>query len=128
MRDRNKDLKDFFRTNGINQAEISKRLNKSQALVNRLLNGKPFGKRTAMELAEAFGLNPMWLMTGEGDMLLDNTGTIKTNALQIGEQNTLVQTESERLLSLLEKKEEQIQQRDRQIDELIAMLKQQMNK
>lgn len=128
MRDRNKDLKDFFRTNGINQAEISKRLNKSQALVNRLLNGKPFGKRTAMEWAEAFGLNPMWLMTGEGDMLLDNTGTIKTNALQIGEQNTWVQTESERLLSLLEKKEEQIQQRDRQIDELIAMLKQQMNK
>ncbi|MDE7150399.1 MAG: hypothetical protein K2O01_08375 [Bacteroidales bacterium] len=66
-------------------------------------------------------------MTGEGDMLLDNaSGNINAHHVQIGDQNTMVQTESERLLSLLEKKEEQIQQRDRQIDELIAMLKQQM--
>lgn len=127
IKDKNNDLKAFFREKGITQQEIAKRLNKSQAFIHALLNGKPFGKRTAIEWSEAFGLSPMWLMTGEGDMILDGNHLNAKN-VQISQQNTVVQTEPERLLTLLERKEEQIQQRDRQIDELIGLLKQQMNK
>lgn len=87
-----------------------------------------------MAWSEAFGLSPMWLMTGEGDMLIsgstsDSHAKIDAHHVQIGDKNTMVQmTESERLIALIERRDEEIKQRNKQIDDLIELLKQQMNK
>lgn len=134
MKSKTDELKDFFKKSGITQEEIAKRLHVSRPVVSSLINGKPFGKRTAMAWSEAFGLSPMWLMTGEGDMLIsgstsDSHAKIDAHHVQIGDKNTMVQmTESERLIALIERRDEEIKQRNKQIDDLIELLKQQMNK
>lgn len=67
-------LKDFFKREKIKQAEIAERTGISQPQVNRLLAGRDnFGKKTAAAWSQAFGFNPMWLMTGDGDMMLDKS-------------------------------------------------------
>lgn len=77
------DLKNFFRGKGITQNEIANILGISRVSVSNLLNGKDsFGKRRAVAWAEAFGLNPLWLMTGAGEMTLDaraNNNNVTTN-------------------------------------------------
>lgn len=65
-------LKSYFKGQGLTQNDIAERLGVSVVMVNMMLNGRrDFGKKTAMAWAEAFGLSPMWLMTGEGEMLAD---------------------------------------------------------
>lgn len=64
-------LKQYFREQGLTQEKAAARLGQSAMAVNILLNGKRnFGVKSAMDWSREFGLNPMWLMTGEGEMLL----------------------------------------------------------
>lgn len=64
-------IKEYFKEKGITQTDAAKRLGVSVMTVNQLVNGNAqFGKRTAMAWSQAFGFNPMWLMTGDGDMML----------------------------------------------------------
>jgi SOS-response transcriptional repressor LexA len=66
-------LRDFFKKNRITQLAISQRTGIKQPQINRLLKGKDnFGKKTAETLADAYGLSALWLMTGQGEMLLTN--------------------------------------------------------
>jgi len=65
-----KTIKNFFDSNGITQEEIARRLNVSQAYVSSMLNGKPFGKKTANKWGEEFGFRPTFLLTGEGLLLI----------------------------------------------------------
>lgn len=63
-------IKDYFKKQGITQTEAARRLGVSVMAVNQLVNGAAkFGKRTAATWSAEFGFNPMWLMTGEGDMM-----------------------------------------------------------
>lgn len=63
-------LKQWFKEQGLTQEQIGERLNVSGMSVNVLLNGKRnFGVKSAMDWSREFGFNPMWLMTGEGEML-----------------------------------------------------------
>lgn len=62
-------LKKHFNDIGITQEEAAKRLNVSQANISALLNKKPFGKKLAQKWGEEFGIQPSWLLTGEGEML-----------------------------------------------------------
>jgi transcriptional regulator with XRE-family HTH domain len=64
-----KKLKNFFHDLGYTQQYIAVQLGVSQSFVNRLLNGKPFGKQLAKKWGDAFGIQPNWLLTGEGEML-----------------------------------------------------------
>lgn len=65
-------LKQYFREQGLTQEKAAARLGQTAMAVNILLNGKRnFGVKSAMDWSREFGLNPMWLMTGEGDMLMD---------------------------------------------------------
>ncbi len=63
-----KKLKEYFDELGYTQQYVADKLGVSQAAVSALLNGKPFGKKLAAKWAEAFGFNPNWLLTGEGEM------------------------------------------------------------
>lgn len=66
-------LKDFFSRQGLTQQAIADRLGVSQSAVNALLNGKPFGKKNATKWGAEFGIQPSWLLTGEGEMLKTDT-------------------------------------------------------
>lgn len=63
------ELKKHFATLGMQQGQIAEILGISQQAVSALLNGKPFGKKTATTWAEKFNLQSSWLLTGEGEML-----------------------------------------------------------
>lgn len=66
-------LKDFFSRQGLTQQAIADRLGVSQSAVSALLNGKPFGKKNATKWGDEFGIQPSWLLTGEGEMLKTDT-------------------------------------------------------
>lgn len=62
-------LKEYFVSIGLQQKDIAEQLCISQQAVGALLNGKPFGKKTALRWGEIFGIQPNWLITGDGEML-----------------------------------------------------------
>jgi transcriptional regulator with XRE-family HTH domain len=63
------ELKKFFKEKGMTQQYIADKLCVSQATIGALLNGKPFGKKTARTWSNTFGIQLSWLLTGEGEML-----------------------------------------------------------
>lgn len=67
------ELKKWFKGHGITQREIASRLNITQGSVNALLNGKPFGAKTAHNWSVEFGLSESWLLRREGPMLQPST-------------------------------------------------------
>lgn len=94
-------LKLYFSDNNITQQQIADKLGISQAAVGKWLNGKPFGKKTAAKWSEVFGLNPSWLLTGNGPMLKDSA-FISTATDQISmpkEVFDLIKSQQETLLS-----------------------------
>ena len=67
-------IKQHLKENHITQTDMANKLGVSVAAVNALLTGKrDFGRKTATEWSKAFGFNPVWLLTGDGLMLLSNT-------------------------------------------------------
>ena len=78
-------LTDFFRTRGITQNDIAEALGVSQQYVSKLLSGKAeFGKKQAKRFNELWGIQPSWLLTGEGDMLSSNGSSTGGHTQVIG--------------------------------------------
>lgn len=65
-------LKIFFKEKGFTQVQVAERVGSTQQVVQKLLAGRPFGKRTAATWSKEFGLNPAWLITGQGEMILED--------------------------------------------------------
>ena len=64
MEDFYKTLKRYFAGQGLTQNDIASRLNVSSTITSNYLNGQwSFGKLVANRWSEAFGIDPMWLMT-----------------------------------------------------------------
>lgn len=63
-------LKKFLQENGLSQTKVAEMVGTSQQTVSELLARRNFGKRSAQRWCEVFGLNPAWLITGEGEMLM----------------------------------------------------------
>lgn len=65
MENFNEKLKKWFAGQGIKQTDIAEKLNVSPTIINNYLNGqRRFGKNVALKWSNAFGLNPLWLMSG----------------------------------------------------------------
>lgn len=63
-------IKDYLKQTGYTQERMANKLGVSVMAVNSLLTGRrKFGVKTATAWAKAFGFNPLYLMTGEGEML-----------------------------------------------------------
>jgi len=63
-------LRNYLKDRGFTQVKIAELFNVDKGYINQLLTGrKAFGKRTAEEWSDQFGLSKSWLLTGEGDML-----------------------------------------------------------
>ena len=62
-------LSGYFKSQGITQEAIASTLGVSQQYVSKLLSGKTaFGKKQANRFHELWGIQPSWLLTGEGPM------------------------------------------------------------
>lgn len=120
-------IKEFFKEQGISQRKAAEMLGVQQQLVGNLLNGKSFGKRTAAKWHDVFGFNPVWLITGTGDMFEEsnnqNDNTIKTVVVAGADA---VASEVLRLItsgelypaSVVKAKDELIAEKDREIQRL----------
>lgn len=76
-------LSDYFDRKGITQVEIATKLNVSKAYVNSLFTGRrPFGKKQAEIWESTFGISRSWLLTGEGEMLVDVDDTVNVSLAQ----------------------------------------------
>ena len=63
-------LRQYFVNKGVSQKMIAEMLDVDPAYINKLLTGKKaFGKKTAQQFQDLFGLSMSWLLTGDGDML-----------------------------------------------------------
>lgn len=79
-------LREYFDSKGLTQKAIAEKLNVDPAYVNKLLTGKKaFGKKTAHQFQDLFGLSESWLLTGNGGMLV--TGQNVTGSGNIVTQN-----------------------------------------
>lgn len=73
-------LKEFLKSKGLTQSEIAKQMGKTASCINQLLNGKDnFGKETALEWSNKFGINFKWLMFDEEPMLSKDLIRKETN-------------------------------------------------
>lgn len=69
-------IKQYLKENHITQTDVANKLGISVAAVNALLTGKrEYGRKTAADWSKAFGFNPVWLLTGAGEMLISNLTT-----------------------------------------------------
>ncbi len=57
-------IRQYFKDKGMKQADVAKALGVSRATVCNLMNGAPFGRRTAYEWSKAFGFSKDFLVNG----------------------------------------------------------------
>ena len=112
-------LTDYFKARGITQDAIAERLGVSQQYVSKLLSGKAeFGKRQAQKFGELFGIQPSWLLTGEGDML---TAPPAGNTQVIGSNHgTAINGGAQAPASANAQFREYAMRKDAQVDELLS--------
>lgn len=140
-------LKIFFAERGYTQRKIAEIIGVSQQVVQTLLNGRAFGKKTAGVWSEHFGFNPAWLITGEGAMMLaDKESESKQQTAAEITANTAVSEISQSIANeilqliadgelytkktieqkdeIIRKKDDEIQKLNREIGALQAQLEQ----
>lgn len=122
-----KEIKEYFKAQGISQRKAAEMLGTTQQVVGSLLNGKPFGKRTAANWHDVFGFNAAWLITGAGSMFEvddnQNKSTVKT---AVADSSDAVASEVLRLItngdlfpaSVVKAKDELIAEKDKEIQRL----------
>lgn len=64
------EVKKYLQSNGITMSEAARKMGCTQQAVSNQLSGRPMGENVARRWASAFGMNPLYLMAGEG-MLID---------------------------------------------------------
>lgn len=63
-------LRKYLIDRGLTQSAMADALGVSQAYIAQLLTGKKgFGRKTAEKFYNLFGINPSWLLTGDGQMI-----------------------------------------------------------
>lgn len=139
MKDISVEIKAYFRSKGITQQQIADMLGVSQPYVGCLLRGdKAFGKNQAKKFHDLFGFSVSWLLTGEGSMFDNSTNQVinitKGGSTSVtGDGNALFgsqienrSTESQNT-DLVNKLLDELAAQRKQNDELISIIKSQLN-
>lgn len=99
-----------------NERELAEKLGYTKSSFSQIVNGKvPLSERFVQKLASVDrNINEVWIMTGEGNML---------NSVEAG---TSVVTIPANVWAVIQTQAESLKSKDKQIDELVALLKQQI--
>ena len=99
-----------------NERELAEKLGYTKSSFSQIVNGKvPLSERFVQKLASVDrNINEVWIMTGEGNML---------NSVEAG---TSVVTIQANVWEVIQTQAESLKSKDKQIDELVALLKQQI--
>lgn len=99
-----------------NERELAEKLGYTKSSFSQIVNGKvPLSERFVQKLASVDrNINELWIMTGEGNML---------NSVEAG---TSVVTIPANVWEVIQTQAESLKSKDKQIDELVALLKQQI--
>ena len=99
-----------------NERELAEKLVYTKSSFSQIVNGKvPLSERFVQKLASVDrNINEVWIMTGEGNML---------NSVEAG---TSVVTIPANVWEVIQTQAESLKSKDKQIDELVALLKQQI--
>lgn len=99
-----------------NERELAEKLGYTKSSFSQIVNGKvPLSERFVQKLASVDkNINEVWIMTGKGNML---------NSVEAG---TSVVTIPANVWDVIQTQAESLKSKDKQIDELVALLKQQI--
>lgn len=99
-----------------NERELAEKLGYTKSSFSQIVNGKvPLSERFVQKLASVDrNISEVWIMTGEGNML---------NSVEAG---TSVVTIPANVWEVIQTQAESLKSKDKQIDELVALLKQQI--
>lgn len=99
-----------------NERELAEKLGYTKSSFSQIVNGKvPLSERFVQKVASVDrNINEVWIMTGEGNML---------NSVEAG---TSVVTIPANVWEVIQTQAESLKSKDKQIDELVALLKQQI--
>ena len=99
-----------------NERELAEKLGYTKSSFSQIVNGKvPLSERFVQKLASVDrNINEVWIMTGEGNML---------NSVEAGPS---VLTIPANVWEVIQTQAESLKSKDKQIDELVALLKQQI--
>ena len=99
-----------------NERELAEKLGYTKSSFSQIVNGKvPLSERFVQKLASVDrNINEVWIMTGEGNML---------NSVEAG---TSVVTIPANVWEVIQTQAESLKSKDKQIDEVVALLKQQI--
>lgn len=68
-------IRQHFKDKGMKQADVAKTLGVSRATVCNLMNGAPFGRRTAYEWSKTFGFSKDFLVNGVEPVYEEDKGS-----------------------------------------------------
>ena len=99
-----------------NERELAEKLGYTKSSFSQIVNGKvPLSERFVQKLASVDrNINEVWIMTGEGNML---------NSVEAG---TSVVTIPANVWEVIQTQAESLKSKQKQIDEMVALLKQQI--
>ena len=119
MIDISNELANFFKNKGLSQTDVANMLGTSPQYISAIFSGrKHVGKKQAVKFEELFGLSPLWLLTGKGDMLStpihaeEGSVQVMGNASNVNAGKTI-----DSLVELLKRKDEQIDRLIRLLEE-----------
>lgn len=87
---------------GLTQAELAKRVELPQQVISKLENGKQYETAAIAKIANACGVNPSWLDTGNGEMMGINPKIAHLNKLLEGQPDYVIEEAIKNITSDIE--------------------------